>query len=70
MDSDRILVMEHGYAKEFDVPHTLLQNENGVLRSMVDATGAQESESLKQIAADTYSKTNLLKPQHNLFNFE
>lgn len=69
MDSDRILVMEHGYAKEFDLPHLLLKQEDGILRSMVDATGSQESESLKSIAADTYSKANLLKPQHNLFSY-
>lgn len=69
MDSDRILVMEAGEAKEFDVPHILLQNEGTILRSMVDATGHQEAESLKRIAADTYGHMNLLKPENNLFSF-
>lgn len=50
MDSDRILVMEAGYAKEYDIPYKLLKMENGILRGMVDATGPQESEHLKQIA--------------------
>lgn len=55
MDSDRILVMDDGYAKEFDIPHILLQNANGILRNMVDATGQQESIKLKKIAEVTYT---------------
>lgn len=54
MDSDRILVMDAGSAKEFDYPHLLLAHEDGFLRNMVDATGPHESESLKKIAADTF----------------
>lgn len=50
MDSDRILVMEAGCAKEYDIPHNLLQMKDGILRGMVDATGPQESEHLKKIA--------------------
>lgn len=61
MDSDRILVMDDGYAKEFDIPHVLLQNENGILRSMVEATSAQESENLKQTAKNTYDHMVLMK---------
>lgn len=56
MDSDRILVMDAGRMKEFDWPHLLLQNQTGILRGMIDATGPQESESLKRIAADTFKK--------------
>lgn len=58
MDSDRILVMEAGSVKEFDHPHILLENENGILRDMVDTTGPQESEMLKGIAERKY-KENL-----------
>lgn len=54
MDSDRILVMDAGQAKEFDIPHTLLAQPNGMLRSIVDATGHQESESLKRIAEEKF----------------
>ncbi|XP_055540970.1 probable multidrug resistance-associated protein lethal(2)03659 isoform X2 [Wyeomyia smithii] len=60
MDSDRILVMDAGKAREFDAPHVLLQREESVLRNMVDATGPSESESLKRIAAETYA--NLPNP--------
>lgn len=56
MDSDRILVMDAGYAKEFGVPHTLLNDSNGMLRSIVDATGHQESESLKRIAEEKFKQ--------------
>lgn len=55
MDSDKIIVMEAGEAREFDVPHLLLQNEQGLLRDMVEATGARESQTLKRIALDTYN---------------
>lgn len=54
MDSDRILVMDAGCAKEFGVPHELLGDTNGMLRSIVDATGHQESESLKRIAEEKF----------------
>lgn len=56
MDSDRILVMEAGTSREFDYPHVLLQIENGILRDMVDATGPQECEMLKKVAAEKYKQ--------------
>ncbi|XP_004519652.1 multidrug resistance-associated protein 4 [Ceratitis capitata] len=55
MDSDRILVVDDGRAREFDIPHLLLKKQQGALRQMVDATGA-EAESLKKIATETYNK--------------
>lgn len=54
MDSDRIMVMEAGSIREFDHPHTLLQNENGLLRDMVEATGADEQDMLCRMAKDKY----------------
>lgn len=57
MDSDRILVMDAGFAKEFDVPYILLKNPNGALRQMVEATGPNDAEYLKKIARDTYKST-------------
>lgn len=59
MDSDRILVMDAGCAKEFDYPHMLLQHIDGLLRNMVDATGPHESESLKRIAGDSYRQMQI-----------
>lgn len=54
MDSDRILVMENGFAREFDIPYKLLQKPTGLLKEMVEATG--DSEELKKIAADNYER--------------
>lgn len=56
MDSDRILVMDAGYAKEFGIPHELLANPDGMLRSIVNATGHQEAESLKRIADEKFQQ--------------
>lgn len=61
MDSDRILVMDAGHAKEFDNPHLLLQYEDGIFRDMVEATGGHEAEALKRVAAETYE--NMLNTQ-------
>ncbi|XP_017485264.1 PREDICTED: multidrug resistance-associated protein 4-like [Rhagoletis zephyria] len=55
IDSDRILVMDDGRVREFDIPHLLLKKEGGALRHIVDATGA-EAELLKKIASETYHK--------------
>lgn len=52
IDSDRILVMDGGVAVEFDDPYSLLQNENGVFRKMVEALGPQEYDRLYAIAKD------------------
>ncbi|XP_050071787.1 ATP-binding cassette sub-family C member 4 [Anopheles maculipalpis] len=65
MDSDRILVMDAGEAREFDAPHVLLQQEGSILKDMVEATGPSESESLKRIAADTYAR---MDPNRHLMN--
>ncbi|XP_041788758.1 ATP-binding cassette subfamily C member 4 [Anopheles merus] len=65
MDSDRILVMDAGEAREFDTPHILLQQEGGILKDMVEATGPSESESLKRIAAETYAQ---MDPNRHLMN--
>lgn len=55
MDSDRILVMDDGRAREFDIPHLLLKKHGGALRQMVDATGA-EADALKKLASESYNK--------------
>lgn len=54
IDSDRVLVMDSGQAAEFDDPHNLLQNEDGIFYSMVKALGAQEFSRLSQIAQQKF----------------
>ncbi|XP_015109904.1 multidrug resistance-associated protein 4 [Diachasma alloeum] len=56
MDSDKILVMEHGQAVEFDRPHILLQKNDGYLTKMANETGASMSNNLKRIAEKTYNQ--------------
>ena len=48
MDSDTVLVMDHGQAVEFDHPYILLKNESGHFTSMVKETGRTMSEQLKK----------------------
>lgn len=52
MDSDKVLVMDTGRMVEFDHPHNLLKNQNGVLYSMVKETGPHSADSLHIVAAE------------------
>lgn len=63
MDSDRVLVMDAGSAKEYDIPHKLLKNSNGIFRGMVDATGPQESDQLKKVATLKYREMSHKKTE-------
>lgn len=57
MDSDRVLVMDHGQIKEFDHPHVLLQQQDGFLTKMVNQTGKLMTDKLKKISEDAYNTT-------------
>lgn len=52
MDSDKVLVMDHGQLVEFDHPHILLQNEQNHFSNMVKETGIVMSTQLKQRAKE------------------
>ncbi|KAJ1801491.1 hypothetical protein LPJ59_000252 [Coemansia sp. RSA 2399] len=39
IDYDRVLVLDNGKVAEFDTPHNLLKNENGIFRDMCEKTG-------------------------------
>lgn len=54
MDSDKVLVMDHGEAVEFDHPYVLLKNDQGHFTSMVKETGTVMSEQLKNAAEQVY----------------
>ncbi|CAG9859550.1 unnamed protein product [Phyllotreta striolata] len=60
MDSDKVLVMDAGQVVEFDHPHLLLQNPNGIFYKMVAETGKASAEQLRKIAADSYQKFSTL----------
>ncbi|XP_052455081.1 ATP-binding cassette sub-family C member 4 [Carassius gibelio] len=54
IDSDRILVLDAGRIHEYDAPHVLLQNQNGIFYNMVQQTGKAEVASLLQTAKQAY----------------
>ncbi|KAH8232502.1 hypothetical protein KR032_008347 [Drosophila birchii] len=56
MDSDRVLVMDAGEARELGHPYELLQRSGGYLRQLVDNTGAATAFALQQAAEQSYSK--------------
>ncbi|CAH1101572.1 unnamed protein product [Psylliodes chrysocephalus] len=56
MDSDKVLVMDQGTVAEFDHPHILLQNENGIFSKMVEDTGKGTNDQLRKVARDAYQK--------------
>ncbi|KAI2473958.1 Putative multidrug resistance-associated protein lethal(2)03659-like [Diabrotica virgifera virgifera] len=56
MDSDRILVMNRGTVEEYDHPYILLQSENGLMRTLVDATGDITAKHLELTAKENYDK--------------
>lgn len=55
MDSDRVLVMDAGQVKEFDLPHLLLLQENGLFSTMVKNTGKNAAH-LRRVAKDHYER--------------
>lgn len=59
MDSDRVLVMDAGEAVEFDHPHVLLQNESGIVRKLVNQTGAVTVKKLESAALASFNQKNI-----------
>ena len=56
IESDRVLVMDAGKLVEFDEPLSLLQNKDGVFRSLVDQTGPAGSKKLFEIAQHAHDE--------------
>lgn len=50
MDSDRILVLDAGRIREFDVPYKLLQDPNSALSALVKETGKMAASNLLQMS--------------------
>ncbi|KAG1942233.1 multidrug resistance-associated protein 4 [Pimephales promelas] len=66
IDSDRILVLDAGRIHEYDAPHVLLQNQNGIFYKMVQQTGKGEASSLLLTAKQAYMNRS---PTHQLNGF-
>ncbi|XP_014472274.1 PREDICTED: multidrug resistance-associated protein 4-like isoform X2 [Dinoponera quadriceps] len=56
IDSDKVLVMNHGRAIEFDHPYILLQNNRSYFSSMVQESGKSMAERLRQHAQEVYEQ--------------
>ncbi|CAG9827192.1 unnamed protein product [Diabrotica balteata] len=54
MDSDKVLVMDAGEILEYDSPHILLQNTNGVFYSLLMQTGINTAQNLIEVAKKAY----------------
>ncbi|XP_015127764.1 multidrug resistance-associated protein 4 [Diachasma alloeum] len=58
MDSDRILVMNHGEIVEYGYPRELLRKRGGYLTNMANETGIAMVNRLKAIAEETWKRMN------------
>lgn len=56
MDYDYVLVMDKGRAAEFDSPDKLLSMKGGVFSELVNATGAESSKALRDLAVEAASR--------------
>ena len=56
MDSDRILVLNHGRIKEFNIPYLLISDRASLFRKMVKHTGSTAAQKLQRMAYDAYMK--------------
>ena len=54
IESDRVLVLNHGNVEEYDHPHTLLLNLEGHFSGMVRATGKERAQVLREAAFGTF----------------
>ena len=50
MDYDKVLVLDAGRIAQFDAPHILAQNRDGIFAQMLETTGKPMEEHLKKIA--------------------
>lgn len=55
-DYDRVLVLDHGVAVEYDHPHQLLQVEGGIFRGMCESSA--DFEQLEKIAEASWKEKN------------
>lgn len=54
MDSDKVLVLDFGRVVEYEHPHVLLQDEDGVFSKMVAQTGPEMTQQLRRISEQFY----------------
>ncbi|KAF5288561.1 hypothetical protein FQA39_LY15340 [Lamprigera yunnana] len=66
MDSDKVLVLETGEIVEYDHPHNLLQNKNGLFYSMLQQLDGSVINSLTEIAKKVKKSYNFIIGSYTL----
>lgn len=66
MDSNKVLVMDHGQAIEFDHPYILLKNDQSHFSNMVQETGKPMAEQLRRYAQEVNNLLYYLTNMKNL----
>lgn len=56
MDYDKVLVLDAGRVAQFDAPHNLAQDSDGIFAQMLETTGKSMEQHLKQIALQSYTR--------------
>ncbi|KAG5877618.1 hypothetical protein JTB14_015566 [Gonioctena quinquepunctata] len=56
MDSDKVLVLDAGQVVEYDHPHVLLQNKDGVFFKLVEESGPSMAERFYKVAAESFQE--------------
>ncbi len=56
MDSDRVLVLDSGRIVQYDSPHSLSQQNNGIFSQMLETSGQSIKIHSKDILLQTYVK--------------
>ncbi|CAH1098767.1 unnamed protein product [Psylliodes chrysocephalus] len=69
MDNDRVLVMDAGQVMEFDHPYNLLQNSESFLSKMVNETGSEMADKLKNIARNAFRHKNEMSYENGTLGY-
>ncbi|XP_035707943.1 multidrug resistance-associated protein 4 isoform X2 [Folsomia candida] len=59
IDCDKILVLDDGLIKEYDHPHALLMNKDGLFTAMVAKNGESELANMRRIAAESFERNEI-----------
>ena len=69
MDYDKVLVLDAGHIAQFDSPHNLAQDEDGIFAQMLETTGKSMENHLKQMALKSYvTKLGVIMDSQNLIS--
>lgn len=56
MDCDKVLVLDAGHIEQYNSPHSLIQQSDGIFAQMLETTGHSMKQHLTEIAFQSYNK--------------